>query len=234
MLLAKVIKEQLVQDLIANPEYKDYLYKALGLFMKHEPYLCIATSSGEQKIPFEDVVYQRRFYTDHLEMLIAAHLWQKLARGELIYTIIPVPHTPFADKEHTRNQRVLDEFVNVSQSRDGLITKAQFWGGSFEEDGVIESSRPIVELGGYWIPTENSEEKLPANYIKGSATNFPLEVGYITPSHILAHLQMRGSVARWPYGMESIFFFELVEWQRLMDTFMGELQQKQLFDSNPR
>lgn len=215
MNLASAIKEDLAERMLQKTHYRDWMHRALQVIKEVNPYLEIIDpyrkiDEGRFKIPFLDVVYQTARTPDHLEMLIAGEMWQLLAQGRIIYTTIPIQHTPFPDRDQKRNQMALNKLVRASQATDGLFTAAKFWGGKYGEDGVIVASRPFVASNGFNIFQDRVIE---VESVAGIQTTFPLEVGSITPSRLRSHLEMSGCFARWPYGLNYIFFFEMVGWR---------------------
>jgi hypothetical protein len=144
--------------------------------------------------------------------VLAALEWQRLLGGLLIYRFIQMPCEPYADAEAEKMNAALQDMLrsyNASASLPKMV-EAEFWGGTQDEDGVIAfESAGIPEGGGCACKLDGtpSGEVL---HISGSATRFPLEVGYCGADQMLNHLDSSGCVARWGYGQRYLTLLERV------------------------
>lgn len=192
--LSEAIRETISNSLVLDSEYKDRSHLWLRILSENEGYLAI----DGQKIPFLDIDYKTPWKHDHLGMLLAAQLRQMLGRNK---------NYLHAD---TNREYALSRQGEGKESVDGLFTRAEFWEGRYGESGVIEASEPFVVSGGPFILATKPKRAIRAKTIVGNKTRFPLEVGSVAPSKLMTLMAECGCFARWPHGMNYIFFFEQV------------------------
>lgn len=117
------------------------------------------------------------------ESILCAFLWQHILSGQLDYSIQESPqcHT---DNEIQLNDELVKSYVYCVPSSE--IESACFVGGTQGADGHIKFKKPPIK----------------------NITCFPLEIGYCHATQFYYHFVMSRSIARLPYGMDYIVYFE--------------------------
>jgi len=145
---------------------------------------------------------------DLYDAAIFLRMHTAMVKGDIIFTTIHFGETPCADRAITENIRKLAKlsdtrFFSVDKKgkrrEEELHIEATFEGGSQSDyDGVLSWNGPL-ELG-----TTKGAACIVADGF------MPLEVGYTYAERTFGHLANERSLARWPYGSEKIWLFQVV------------------------
>lgn len=149
---------------------------------------------------FVDAIFQYddqyHKYIDIYDAFYYATIKARVLQGEIAYFKLQIGFMPECDEEKEENQR------NISK---GLMRYSRFYpsrgqfkavvnpekGREARKDGTLEMVSPIIV-------------KYKGRFIKLLEKEIPLEIGTTDAITTYLHLHEEGSVARWPYGSESI------------------------------
>lgn len=149
------------------------------------------------------------------------YLFRLVFAGMVDVTTVSVGHSPARDRERARNQQVLNEAL-ATFGAAACVDQEQH---AAESDGHVhlDTALPGLRCG---IPLDHVPEGLSYKgdldqLQRNAAVVFelpvgpleaPLEIGYTDPSRTFKHLCRYGSVARWPYGVDSLVVLSVSEW----------------------
>lgn len=117
------------------------------------------------------------------ESIICSFMWQRILRGDINYSIQETPQC-YSDNEVEANDQLVKSYINCV--RGNKIIDACFIGGTQGADGHIQFKKPPMKR----------------------STCFPLEIGYCHATQFYYNIMVNGSIARLPYGMDYIVYFE--------------------------
>ena len=210
----KVLHAEVIR-IMEDPVRRDVAFAALAV-LDEAPALHFSTDDGHQvEIPFMDIWCQGQRAPLFEERVLTAMAWQDVLRGKYIYCFIQVQREPFKDAQIFENRALLKDMVAHYQSR-GLydFVDADFWAGNNGADGFVEfAAPPIRDFKGVSTDVDgqpNSVQRPDEPTINGTATRFPLEVGFCLPDQMAFHLARNGQVARLPYGHDWMILLERV------------------------
>ena len=177
--LEKVVNEKLQEPLGAQV-YASILKKLNDGFFDHE---------------WVDAIFQKweRYPITIYDAYAFGNVWTWIGLGQIYMAQINIEYIPVADRQ-------IEEMNQILQSL-WYPFSGTFWGGTQDEDGIIEIAEPI-ELQNQPNFT-NTESR--SCFISGS---FPLEVGYVSAAKTMVYMNGFGRLARWPYGSRDIWLFQ--------------------------
>jgi len=156
---------------------------------------------------YVDFFFQKGGWMDSAYTLQDAYafclLHHDLGAGNLVACDLHIGESPSADTQIEVNlcklRKGLRDLVHTSESLPQPTFDVRLWCGTQDEDGAL-SAFPYLSfrrfLNGepketFWLPVDN----------------VPLEVGSQSAAKTLIQLRSRGSLARWPYGSDTIRIF---------------------------
>lgn len=129
----------------------------------------------------------------------------KICVGEVLQVLIGGADTdggPFADKRRDDNAAKLADLPEPFQAE---VDRSQ---NGADYDGTLKWHAPIQMDGAtdaVFLPPCSRAMKQPLAIVSTVSAGWaPLEIGYTMPSRTMLHLLQHGSVARWPYGSDTI------------------------------
>ena len=137
----------------------------------------------------------------------ALHTLCEIAEGDIAVFSVPVGRVPFADKCVKQNN---DALTDIQADH----VQARFWGGTQDEDGCLETTRPVHAQ-------VRRDDVVLATLVRPWA--FPLEVGTNSAAKFRFALLQSQGIARWPYGQDRITVFTK-RFAGLEDSDFQELQ----------
>jgi hypothetical protein len=179
---------EMVERWLENDEGKIVSYT--NFYNKNDLYLfgnLLGDKENEIKInvkPYFQQLIDLKYDT-YLQKVLSATLWQYILQGKMKYLIQETPPCQ-KDKQISENDQLLKSYIDCTRMG---VTDAYFRGGNFAEDGVIKfKNPPIITMD-----------------------SFPVEFGYCKVTQFYSNIMTKRCVARLPYDMEYIIYFELTE-----------------------
>lgn len=130
---------------------------------------------------------------DDAELLAIGKLHTAISMGDFAISIVDVGCGPATDKGiETNCERLASLLPSV---------RAEFWGGTQDEDGKVEFLLPRHCSVGQ----STNEESRPKVVGIMPPQGFCLEVGYLSASKFWNNLAVGLSMARWPYGSRYLY-----------------------------
>lgn len=137
-----------------------------------------------------------------------------LLTGRMLHTVIEIGSTPSPDqliKDNNEKLSVLErtnwtlvDDLNECSEDERLTMRAEFWGGTQDEDGFFEWRGPL------WLHAH--VRPFGARKIQAFHNGkLPLEVGYLTPGQLLSRLGMQRGLVRWPYSQSKLWVLKVVD-----------------------
>lgn len=124
------------------------------------------------------------------------HVHMMMTSAEIVCATMEIGVKPKPDSDVEGNRKVLRSLKHPFTG--------DFWGGTQDEDGVIEVKEDIE----FDMINLETRERVSGFY----SGRFPLEVGYISAAKTLLYLNgPTGRLARWPYGSKNIYLFQRVD-----------------------
>ncbi len=162
-----------------------------------DPQQCLITMEYLKRLraryyDYQDVIVQK-WDRDNLSIYDAfafANLHAQICYGRIVAAWVNVGHIPTSNKKAGLLNEVLGNLT--------YPFSAEFWGGTQDEDGILEIAEPI-DLD---IIRADTGERI----IKSFSGSFPLEVGYMDAAKAMHYLNepTEGRLARWPYRYDKI------------------------------